>query len=143
MSFLNSLDIGRNALSAQRLRMDVITQNITNAETTRTEDGTPYRRQVVVFEEQTSFKRLLGQKSKKLNYEGVTVAQVVKDDSDLTPVYDPTHPDADERGYVMMPNVDRTKEQLDLMAATRSYEANVTAINAVKSMATRALQIGK
>lgn len=143
MSFLNSLDIGRNALSAQRLRMDVITQNITNAETTRTSDGGPYRRQMVVFEERTSFKDVLGQKRRKVNYEGVTVAAVVKDESPFVPVYDPTHPDADEDGYVMMPNVDKTKEQLDLMAATRSYEANVTAINAVKAMASRALQIGK
>lgn len=143
MSFLNSLDIGRHALSAQRLRMDVITQNISNAETTRTEDGTPYRRQLVVFEEQKSFKNILGEKTRKENYEGVTVAKVIKDDSDLTPVYDPTHPDADENGYVMMPNVDKTKEMLDLMAASRSYEANVTAINAVKAMASRALQIGR
>lgn len=143
MSFLNSLDIGRNALSAQRLRMDVITQNITNAETTRTSDGGPYRRQMVVFEERTSFKDVLGQKRRKVNYEGVNVAAVVKDESPFVPVYDPTHPDADEDGYVMMPNVDKTKEQLDLMAATRSYEANVTAINAVKAMASRALQIGK
>jgi flagellar basal-body rod protein FlgC len=143
MSFLTSLDIGKNALSAQRLRMDVITQNIANAETTRTTDGGPYRRQLVVFEERTSFKQLLGDKRKKLNYEGVNVAAVVKDESDFVPVYDPTHPDANEDGYVMMPNVDRTKEMLDLMAATRSYEANITAINAVKAMATRALQIGK
>lgn len=143
MSFLNSLDIGRHALSAQRLRMDIITQNIANAQTTRTEDGTPYRRQEVVFEEQKSFKRLLGDRTKKLNYEGVTVAQVVKDDSDFTPVYDPTHPDADENGYVMMPNVDKTKEMLDLMAASRSYEANVTAVNAVKAMASKALTIGR
>ncbi len=142
MSFLNSLDIGRNALSAQRLRMDVITQNIANAETTRTSDGGPYRRQMVVFEERKSFKSILGEKRKE-NYEGVNVAAVVKDDAPFTPVYDPTNPDANEDGYVMMPNVDKTKEQLDLMAATRSYEANITAINAVKAMASRALQIGK
>ncbi len=143
MSFLNSLDIGKNALSAQRLRMDVITQNISNAETTRTADGGPYTRQLVVFEERTSFKQLLGEKRKRTNYEGVTVAAVVEDDAPYVPVYDPTHPDADENGYVMMPNVDTTKEMLDLMAATRSYEANVTAINAVKAMASRALQIGR
>lgn len=143
MSFLTSLDIGKNALSAQRLRMDVITQNIANAETTKTEDGGPYRRQLVVFEEKKSFKKILGQKTGKVDYDGVTVAKVVKDDSPFTPVYDPTNPDANEQGYVMMPNVDRTKETLDLMAATRSYEANVTAMNAVKAMAQRALQIGK
>ncbi len=143
MSFLASLDIGKNALSAQRLRMDVITQNIANAETTKTLDGGPYRRQVVVFEEKKSFKNILGKKTNQEAYQGVAVTKVVKDESPFTPVYDPTHPDADASGYVMMPNVDRTKETLDLMAATRSYEANVTAMNAVKAMASRALQIGK
>lgn len=143
MSFLGSLDIGKNALSAQRLRMDIISQNISNAETTRTSDGGPYTRQMVVFEEKTSFKQLLGEKRKNINYEGVNVAAVVEDDAPYVPVYDPTHPDADENGYVMMPNVDTTKETLDMMAATRSYEANVTAINAVKAMASRALQIGR
>lgn len=143
MSFLGSLDIGRNALSAERLRMDIISQNIANAETTRTQSGGPYTRQMVVFEEKTSFKKLLGEKQGKLNYEGVNVASVVKDKAPYTPVYDPTNPDADKDGYVMMPNVDRTKETLDMMAASRSYDANITAINAVKAMASRALQIGK
>lgn len=141
MSFLSSLDISKNALSAQRLRMDVITQNISNAETTRTEDGTPYRRQMVVFEEKKSFRNVLG--NARTKYQGVQVAKVVKDDSDFKPVYDPSHPDADENGYVLMPNVDQTTETLDMMAATRSYEANLTALNAVKSMAAKALQIGK
>ncbi len=143
MSFLCSMDICKNALSAQRLRMDVITQNLTNAETTRTEDGTPYRRQLVVFEEKTQFKKVLGNERKKLQYQGVAVASVVKDETPLIPVYDPNHPDANEEGYVMMPNVDKTEETLDLMAATRSYESNVTALNAIKSMATKALSIGK
>ncbi len=143
MSFLSSLDISKNALSAQRLRMDVITQNIANAETTKTEDGTPYRRQEVVFQERKSFKSVLGQQQSKLKYEGVTVAKVVKDESPLTPVYDPTNPDANEEGYVMMPNVDRTKETLDLMAATRSYEANIAALDAVKNMASKALSIAR
>lgn len=143
MSFLASMDISKNALSAQRLRMDIITQNIANADTTKTEDGTPYVRQLVVFEERKSFKEVLGEQSKKLKYEGVTVAKVVKDDSPLNPVYDPTNPDANEDGYVMMPNVDTTKETLDLMAATRSYESNVAALDAIKSMAQKALTIGQ
>jgi len=141
MSFLASLDIGKNALSAQRLRMDIITQNIANAETTRTTDGGPYCRKLVVFEEKKSFKSVLGEKTAK--FEGVNVAEVIEDEAPFVPVYDPTNPDAGEDGYVMMPNVDRTKETLDLMGATRSYEANVTALNAVKAMASRALQIGK
>lgn len=143
MSFLSSMDISKNALSAQRLRMDVITQNLANAETTKTQDGTPYVRQLVVFEERKSFKEVLGEQKKKLKYEGVTVAKVVKDDSPLNPVYDPTHPDANEDGYVMMPNVDKTKETLDLMAAYRSYEANVAALEAIKNMAQKALTIGQ
>jgi len=143
MSFLSSLDIGRNALSAQRLRMDIISQNIANAETTKTADGTPYKRKLVVFEEKTTFKQVLGEKRGRNSFEGVAVAKVVEDDTPLTPIYDPTHPDADENGYIYMPNVDRTKETLDMMAATRSYEANVTAMNAVKAMASKALQIGR
>jgi len=143
MSFLASLDIGKNALSAQRLRMDIISQNIANAETTKTSDGGPYRRQLVVFEEKKSFKHVLGEKQNSKTYDGVNVAKVIKDTSPFVPVYDPTHPDSDANGYVMMPNVDTTKETLDMMAATRSYEANVTAMNAVKAMAAQALQIGK
>ena len=123
--------------------MDIISQNIANAETTRTVDGGPYQRQLVSFEEKTSFKKVLGEKQKRIAYQGVAVTEVTKDDAPFVPVYDPTHPDADEDGYVLMPNVDKTKEMLDLMAATRSYEANVTVLNAVKSMASRALQIGK
>lgn len=143
MSFLTSLDIGKNALSAQRLRLDIIAQNIANAETTKTSDGGPYRRQLVVFEEKKSFKNILGEKRGQTSYDGVTVAKVIKDESPFVPVYDPTNPDADEDGYVNMPNVDTTKETLDLLAATRSYDANITALNAVKAMASRALQIGK
>lgn len=143
MSFLTSLDIGKNALSAQRLRLDIIAQNIANAETTKTSDGGPYRRQLVVFEEKKSFKNILGEKRGQISYDGVTVAKVIKDESPFVPVYDPTNPDADEDGYVNMPNVDTTEETLDLLAATRSYDANITALNAVKAMASRALQIGK
>ena len=123
------------------LKQKIISQNIANAETTRTVDGTPYRRKLVIFEEKKSFKKVFDEKITK--YEGVGVTKVIEDDAPFVPVYDPNHPDADENGYVNMPNVDRTKETLDLMVATRSYEANVTAINAVKAMASRALQIGK
>lgn len=143
MSFLTSMDISKNALSAQRLRMDIITQNIANAETTKTEDGGPYRRQMVSFAEKKSFKKILGETQGKYCYDGVTVAAVVKDDAPFKPVYNPSHPDADENGYVLMPNVNKTVETLDLMAATRSYEANITALNAIKSMASKALSIGK
>ncbi len=143
MSFLTSLDISKNALSAQRLRMDIIAQNIANAETTRTTDGTPYKRKLVVFEEKLSFKNILGEKQGRYRFDGVAVTSVVEDPSPLKPVYDPSHPDANEDGYVMMPNVDRAEETIDLMAATRSYDANVIVLNAVKSMAQSALSIGK
>lgn len=147
MAFLNSLNIGGSALSAQRLRMDIIAQNIANSHTTRTESGEPYRRQQVVFAERDSFSNVLASKiankRSKLALSGVVVAEVVEDESPLKPVYDPTHVDADENGYVYLPNVDTAKEQIDLMAATRSYDANITVVNAVKSMAIKALQIGK
>ncbi|NMA80299.1 MAG: flagellar basal body rod protein FlgC [Clostridiales bacterium] len=146
MAFLNSLNIGGSALSAQRLRMDIIAQNIANSQTTRTESGEPYRRQQVVFAERSAFSNVLSEKiasRKKMALSGVVVERVVEDDTPLRPVYDPTHVDADENGYVYMPNVDTAKEQIDLMAATRSYDANITVVNAVKSMAVKALQIGK
>lgn len=147
MAFLNSLNIGGSALSAQRLRMDIIAQNLANSQTTRTESGEPYRRQQVVFAERDSFSNVLASKiankRSKLALSGVVVAEVVEDESPLKPVYDPTHVDADENGYVYLPNVDTAKEQIDLMAATRSYDANRTVVNAVKSMAIKALQIGK
>ena len=147
MAFLNSLNIGGSALSAQRLRMDIIAQNIANSHTTRTESGEPYRRQQVVFAERGNFSNVLASKiankRSKLALSGVVVAEVVEDESPLKPVYDPTHVDADENGYVYLPNVDTAKEQIDLMAATRSYDANITVVNAVKSMAIKALQIGK
>ncbi len=143
MSFLSSLDISASALSAQRTRMDIIAQNIANADTIKTEDGTPYRRQLVVFEEKNSFKSYLDGSRKKAKPAGVRIAAVIKDESPLTPVYDPTNPEADENGYIYMPNVDKTKETIDAMAASNSYNANVTALNAIKAMASRALEIGK
>jgi flagellar basal-body rod protein FlgC len=143
MSFLSSLDISASALSAQRTRMDIIAQNIANADTIKTEDGTPYRRQLVVFEEKNSFKSYLGESRKKARPAGVKIAAVIKDESPLTPVYDPTNPEADENGYIYMPNVDKTKETIDAMAASNSYNANITALNAIKAMASKALEIGK
>lgn len=144
MAFLSSLDITGSALTAQRLRTDVILQNLANMGTTRTENGEPYRRKQVVFQEkQMSFQNVLQGEQEKASGGGVRVAQVVESQKDFIPVYDPTHPHADENGYVMHPNVNRTEEQVDLMAATRAYEANITALNVVKAMASKALEIGK
>jgi len=145
MTFLNSLNISGSALTAQKLRMDVISGNIANAQTTRTEEGEAYRRKVVVFEpagEASSFASVLN-KAGQQSAGGVQVAGIFEDQSDLKPVYNPSHPDADANGYVMMPNIDTVDEMVDMMSATRSYEANVTAFNAVKTMAAKALEIGK
>mgnify|MGYP003376118109 FL=1 len=147
MSFLNSFDISASGLTAQRQRLDIAAENISNMNTTRTESGGPYRRKMVVLEEQpvSSFRnelqsRLHGRTSQK---GGVKVTEIVEDQRDLQPVYDPDHPDADENGYVMMPNVDLVKETVDGMSATRAYEANITAFNAMKLMAQKALEIGR
>lgn len=141
MAFLSSLDISASALSAQRTRMDIISQNIANQATTKTEDGTPYRRQLVVFQEDKSFKKYLTDSKKKVELSGVKISAVVKDQSPLKPVYEPDNPDADENGYIYMPNVDNSKEQIDMLAATNSYSANITALNATKSMARQAIGI--
>ncbi|MDP4163991.1 MAG: flagellar basal body rod protein FlgC [Bacillota bacterium] len=147
MAFLSSLNISGSALTAQKLRMDVIAQNISNAQTTRTESGEPYRRKMVVFQEndnQSKFENILTDAQEKTQYTGgVKVSGVVEDQSDLKPVYDPSNPDANENGYVMMPNVDTAKEMIDMISSTRSYEANVTAFNSIKAMAEKALDIGR
>ncbi|MCB6201396.1 flagellar basal body rod protein FlgC [Extibacter muris] len=147
MSFLSSLNISASGLTAQRLRLDIASENIANIETTRTEEGTPYRRKMVVLEArednfQTVLNRAMDGKN-RTSQGGVAAAAIVDDDTELKAVYDPEHPDADDNGYVMMPNVDMIKETTDAMSATRSYEANITAFNAVKLMAQKALEIGK
>lgn len=145
MPFLNSLDIAGSALTAERFRTDIILQNIANSETTRTANGEPYRRKLVVFEDrELDFEKALKDEHKKLSSSGgVRVTDVIESQKDFTPIYDPTHPDADENGYYFKPNVDRTEEQVDLMAASNAYNANLTALNVVKQMALKALEIGK
>lgn len=146
MSFLSSFDISASGMTAERQRLDIASENIANSETTRTASGGTYRRKMVVLEEvpstsfRTKFNRLLNRTASK---GGVKVTEIVEDQRDLNPVYNPDHPDANEEGYVMMPNVDLVKEIVDGMAATRAYEANITAFNAMKLMAQRALDIGK
>ncbi len=147
MGYFSAFNISSSALTAERLRMDTISQNIANANTTRTEDGTPYRRKTVVFQERqdTSFSQYLSDAS-KAQYNvggGVRVTAIVEDQTPFKEVYDPGHPDADENGIVQMPNVDVITEMVNMISATRAYEANVTALNASKSMANKALEIGK
>ncbi len=143
MSFLSSFNISASGMTAQRLRLDVAAENIANIETTRTEDGGPYRRKLVVLEEgvDSSFAEVYRRTSEGATY-GVRATAIVDDATELKPVYNPEHPDADEEGYVWMPNVDLVEETTDAMAATRSYEANITAYNALRLMAQRALDIG-
>lgn len=145
MAFLSSLNIPASGLTAQRLRLDIVAENITNLNTTRTEEGGPYRRKMVVFEsvETNSFRNVLNQKLGKSKNPGVVVTSIEEDQSEFDAVYNPEHPDADENGYVMMPNVTLVKETVDGMAASRAYEANVTVLNAIKAMAQKALEIGK
>lgn len=148
MKLTNGFDISASALTAQRLRMDVISSNIANAETTRASyvngEFQPYKRKMVVLEpmKEGSFASMLhnemGEASK-----GVKVSRIQEDRTPDKLVYNPSHPDADKNGYVKMPNVDVTKEMVDMISASRSYEANVTALNATKTMFVKALEIGK
>jgi flagellar basal-body rod protein FlgC len=150
MSLTNSFDISSSALTAQRLRMDVISSNIANADTTRTKlvngKWVPYSRKIVTMEPKASnspFAQMLNSTMRDSTGEGVKVTKIFDDTTPFKQVYNPSHPDADENGFVMMPNVDVLKEMVDMISATRSYEANVTALNASKSMLTKALEIGK
>jgi flagellar basal-body rod protein FlgC len=151
MSFWNSLKIGASALTAQRLRLDVISNNIANAETTSTETGEAYKRKDVVFTEQNSnsflpqlIKNLRGESTTaSSNMAGVKVASIETDQSEGSLVYDPTNKDANEEGYVQYPNVNLVVEMTNMLSATRSYEANLATIDAAKRMASKALEIGK
>lgn len=145
MAFLSSMDITSSALTAQRLRMDVVSQNVANINTTRGEDGEPYRRRVTIFQadEPTTFSRTLNDSLSGQAGGGVRVTDIVEDPSEFKLDYNPSHPDADEFGYVRLPNVELAREMVDMMSATRSYEANITVLNSTKTMAMSALDIGK
>lgn len=145
MSLFQNFSISASGMTAQRFRTDIIAQNVANENTTRTEDGIPYRRQIVSFEEKqtTPFSHVLNKAVGKYSGNGVKVRRVTEDTTtDFVKKYDPSHPDADEDGYVSYPNVNIVTEMTDLIDASRSYEANVTAFNASKSMAMSGLQVG-
>jgi len=140
---MRSLGIAASGLSAQRARLEVIANNIANAATTRGLDGTPYRRQMVQLEE-VGFQPLLAASTAAAGEDGaggVRVAGVVEDTSEGPLIYDPGHPDADENGYVRMPNVSLTDEMVDMMQARRLFDANVSVFQAIKSMLRRATQL--
>lgn len=145
MSFFKSINTSATGLTAERLRMDIISKNIANANTTRTSSGMPYRRQVPIFKEKegkpfTDFLNDAKNGSKVGN--GVEVSAIVEDKSPFKRIYNPGHPEADEKGYVLMPNIDIVTEMINLISASRAYEANVTSLNSSKSMAIKALEIG-
>ncbi len=149
MGLFSSFRISASGLAAERLRMDVISNNIANVNTTRSDEGGPYRRRQVVFQavpparEPAAARTGAGTGTRGSAGRGVAVAAIVEDPSPPRLVYDPGHPDADARGYVAMPNVDAVREMVDMISATRAYEANVAALDAAKTMAMRALDIGR
>lgn len=145
MRMFRAMEASASALTAERLRMDLIANNLANINTTRTADGGPYRRRFAIqAERQDEFSRILGRETARLGEgEGVRITAIQEDQSDFKLKYDPSHPEADEQGMVRLPNVDLLTEISDMMVSTRIYEANVTAFNAAKSMALKALEIGR
>jgi len=145
MNLNGTLDISASALRAERLRLDVIASNLANANTTRTPEGGPYARRNVVLVSQPmedSFGATIESLAEEGARQGVAVADVIDDKTPPRLVFDPGHPDANPEGYVAYPNVNPITEMVDLMAATRAYEANVQAVNATKKMGEAALSIG-
>jgi len=140
MNFLISLETSASGIYAQRQRMDVIANNLANIETTRTENGGPYRRKMVVMRAKPvarDFKDIFNQ------VQGVQIDEIVEDTSPFKKVYNPNHPDADRDGYLFKPNVDLIIETTNMMMARRAFEANIAAIKAVRQMALKALEIGR
>ncbi len=155
MAFMSTINIIGSGLTAQQLRLDVVSENVTNSQTTRTENGGgAYRRKMVVFEEvggRNSFRNALARASALVPNSGVSptaggvrVTQIVEDEqTPMKMVYDPTHPDADEDGYLELPNVDMVMEIADAMAASRAFSSNVTAFNTLKSVIASGLEVGR
>ncbi|MDW7651573.1 MAG: flagellar basal body rod protein FlgC [Bacillota bacterium] len=135
MKIFQAMQTSSSGLTAERFRLDLIANNIANAHTTRTEDGGPFRRKSAIFTETLDRAKGTGQ--------GVKVLAVTEDKSDPRLVYEPEHPDANAEGYVAYPNVNIVQEMVDMITATRAYEANVTSLNASKSMFLKALEIGR
>lgn len=147
MSFFNSMNISASGLTAQRARMDIHAQNLANADTTRTAEGGPYMRRVVVFEERHDraeqsfnaiFNRAMGRQP---GGQGVRIHSIITDDAPGPQVFDPGHPDADANGFVSRPNVNIINEMVNMISASRSYEANITSMNITRAMMNRTLEI--
>lgn len=145
MDLFSSMEVSSSALAAERLRMNLISSNLANVNTTRTAEGGPYRRQDAVFSAvpmADSFRSVLNRMS-QANPRRVEVAGVVQDPNPPRLQYDPTHPDANPQGYVALPNVNVIEEMADMISASRTYEANITAVQAAKSMALKTLELGR
>jgi flagellar basal-body rod protein FlgC len=145
MDFFDAIQASSSGLSAQRLRMNLISGNLANVNTTRTREGGPYRRKEAIFAARSgveSFKNIMADRQRK-KLSMVAVDRITEDPNPPVMKYDPQHPDADEKGYVAMPNINVMEEMVNMISATRSYEANVSALKAAKEMISRALEIGK
>ena len=145
MDFFDAIHASSSGLSAQRLRMNLISGNLANVNTTRTREGGPYRRKEAIFAArplEESFRKILADRQRN-QLSMVAVDRVIEDSNLPVMKYDPQHPDADEKGYVAMPNINVMEEMVNMISATRGYEANVTALKAAKDMASTALEIGK
>jgi flagellar basal-body rod protein FlgC len=146
MNLLSALQIAASGLTAQRQRVEVISSNLANSDTTRTEQGGPYRRKDLVFTTESmhgSFQTMLGDALDNEAGKGVRVAGIYEDDSPFIRRYEPGHPDADADGYVLMPNISPVEEMVNLISATRSFEANTQAVSAIKELAQKSLEIGR
>jgi flagellar basal-body rod protein FlgC len=143
MDFFSSMDVSSSGMAAERTRMNLISSNIANANSTRTKEGGPYKRKDPVFEAvpATSGFRTLFDSDKSMAVKKVEVARITEDQSPPRIQYDPTHPDADSKGNVALPNVNVIEEMVDMVSASRAYEANVTAAQAAKSMAMKTLDL--
>lgn len=145
MDLVNTMDVAASGMTAQRARLNIISTNLANANTTRTQDGTPYRRQTVIFETVNlpdSFKEQL-EEALNGRVQGVRVSKIVPVEGDLKKIFDPSHPDADAQGYVYLPNVNLVEEMVNMLNANRAYEANAAVIKAAKEMALKAMDIGR
>lgn len=142
MSIFTTLDVSAGGLTSERLRMEITAENIANLDTTKSVNSEPYRRKMVVFQE--VLKKAMTKKG-SLGFigQGVKVARVITDKAPPLRVYDPNHPDADQEGFILKPNINLADEMIDLITASRSYSANVTVLNTTKAIAMKALTIGK
>ncbi len=155
MSFFSSMRVSATGLTAQSLRMDVISENIANVDTTRTAEGGPYKQKSVIFQQERDrqpfdsvfknevFRSTSFDKGYKNDGQGVMVTDIAVDDSQGVMVYDPTSPDANEQGYVEKSNVNIVDQMVNMISASRSYESNVTAINTTKAMISKTMEIGR